>query len=162
MGQEERAAWHLMAAALAAALYAGFRFNECLGTDLVLAREPASAALTYLHLLNPKRTPAVSIMVGLSLITGVMAVRTGRPRRLAAFGLSLLLVENVLTAVHVSLVVLLQGIAPDAAPADWGWLRARYVLDDAVRTTLLMGAAIAFIFAGIRNVKSATRVEERS
>ena len=152
------AGWSLMAAAAAAALYAGFRFNECLGTDLVLAREPASVALGWLQLLNSKRTPAVTIMVSLSLVTGVIAVRRAQPRRTAALGLSLLLVEDVLTAVHVPLVLLLQGLAPEAAPVDWGWLRTRYVLDDVVRTALLAAAAIAFIGAGIRNIESASHL----
>jgi len=142
-----------MAAALVAAGYAGFRFNECLGTDLVLAREPASVALTWLQTLNSKRTPAVLIMIGLSLGSGLLAVVLTRQRRPALVGLSLLLVEDVLTAaVHIPLALRLQSLAPDAVPPEWEWLRARYLFDDVSRTALLVGAAIAFAAAGFRNM----------
>jgi hypothetical protein len=100
-------------------------------------------------------------MVALSLALGGIAVRRAQPRRLAAIGLSLLLVEDALTfAVHVPLAVFLQGIAPEAVPPDWAWLRARYVADDVMRTLLLVGAALAFIAAGTRNVESA-RLESK-
>ncbi len=163
MRERARAARTTTAAALAAALYAGFRFNECLGTDLVLSREPAAVALAYLHVLNPKRTPAVSILVALSLVLGLLALRSARPRRLAALGLGLLLVEDGLTALHVPLVRLLARTTPDVAAAEWAWLRARYLFDDVARTALLVGAAIAYIAAGMRNreLERLAHTEER-
>ena len=143
-----------MVAALTVALYAGFRFNECLGTDLVLMQEPAAAALSFLHILNSKRTPAVSIMVVTTLACAVMAVRKARPRRLAVVGLALLLAEDVLTfRLHVPFVLVLQSTAAGIAPPHWSWLRARYVFDDVSRTALLLAAAIVFIQSGIQNMR---------
>jgi hypothetical protein len=150
-----RAGWPLSAAALAAAMYAGFRFNECLGTDLVLSREPASTALSFIQVLNSKRNPAVLTLVALSLASGIAAVALARQRRLALIGLGLLLVEVLLTAVfHIPLAMRLQTMVPAAPPPDWDALKARYIFDDLARTGVLLGASVVFAAAGLRSQKT--------
>jgi len=147
-------AWWVGGAALSAALYAGFRINECLGTDLVLAKEPAATALAFLHVLNSKRTPAVLIMVIATLGAAALAVHKARPRKLAVIGLVLLVVEDVLTfGLHVPFVLALESKTADPAPADWSALCSRYIFDDVSRTVLLLAAAIVFLTSALQTEK---------
>lgn len=155
-------AWWIATAALSAALYAGFRINECLGTDLVLAKEPAAAALSYLHILSSKRTPAVLLMVAVTLASAAIAVWKARPRKLAVIGLALLLAEDLFTfGLHVPFVLALESKTGDP-PADWSSLCARYVFDDVSRTVLLLGAATVFLTAVLQNKRAAQLPVERT
>src|SRR4051812_44120696 len=117
--------WALAAAALSVTLYAGFRLNECLGTDLVLAFEPEAAALAFLNLLNSKRTPGVVLMFALTLPSAVLALRVASRKQLAVQGLVLLLADYAWTvAIHIPLVLRLQ--ATERGSSEWPWLRGRY------------------------------------
>jgi hypothetical protein len=148
-GDTRRAHRYALAAAATTAMYGGFRLNECLGTDLVLTGEPADVALTFLHVLNSKRGIAVPLMVVSTLVTSALNVRLARPRRLAAIGLGLLLVEDAMTmGAHIPLVLFLN--AAQAVPADWTWLRDRYVFDDVLRTAILLSATVVFLAAAFR------------
>src|SRR5438445_3375738 len=148
--------WSLAAAALCITLYAGFRLNECLGTDLVLALEPPGAALAFLHVLNSKRSVAVPLMLLLTLPSAVMAVRVGASRRTAIQGLVLLLVDYAWTAaIHIPLVTRLQNLESITASSEWPWLRGRYIADDVVRTMALLAASVSFVALATRAPREA-------
>ena len=135
-------------------ILSGVLAGAILGTWLSEASLGSSAALwiEYHQAITPAYTQAVPPIGGLALVATLAALaaswRDPRTRRLVLAAVGCLLVGLLVTVVvHFPINDQIMTWQPDAPPADWRDLRARWLTAHAVRTWVAVAGFVLLVLA---------------